>query len=155
MPRKRKSLEQQKRHNTKQEIYERQYQEEKSKVSRVLKTPSWLNTEAVAVFEKIVELLNSIEVLDDLDVSLLAVYCDAYARVQKLSKIIDMQGYTVEKVSGSNITIVPNPNIKTLNDMQKTMIQSATKLGLLSIDRTKLIVNIPKKEEEDPFNDFI
>ncbi|CAM3411938.1 phage terminase small subunit P27 family [Pseudostreptobacillus hongkongensis] len=155
MARPRKPLELQKRNNTKAEIEERKFQEENSKVSRNLKAPNWLNKNSKKIFEETVKLINSIEVLDDLDVSILSMYSDAYSRVQELTKLVDTEGYTVIKETKAGNMVIANPNLKTLKDMQKTVLDCAVKLGLNSIDRTKLIKYNPPKEELDEFSEFL
>lgn len=155
MARPRKPIALQTRNNTKLEIEERKFQEENSKVSRNLKPPNWLNEKAKVIFNDVVSLLNTIEVLDDLDVSILSMYSDAYYRVQVLTKLIDKEGYTIVKESKTGNQIIANPNLKTLKDMQKTVLDCAVKLGLNSIDRSKLISYKPNTEEIDEFKDLL
>lgn len=151
----RKPLEMQTRKGTKAEKEERKFQEEHSKVERTFKVPEWLNDRARKKYFEIIELINTIGVLDDLDVPLLAIYCDSYARIEELAELIDKEGYTVIKESKAGIQSIANPNLKTLKDMQKTVLDCAVKLGLNSIDRTKLIKVVPKQEEVDEFKDLL
>lgn len=155
MARPRKALSLQKRNNTKEEINERKFQEEKSKVSRKLEAPDWLNVGAKKVFLEVVELINIVEVLDDLDVSLLAIYSDSYNRVKELTTLIDFEGYTIIKETKAGVVRVANPNLKSLKDMQKTVLDCAVKLGLNSIDRTKLVTYNPTEDDNDEFKEFM
>lgn len=155
MARPRKALALQTKNLTKAEIEERTYQEEHSKVNREFKLPTWLNKKAREIFKETVEMLNTIDVLDDLDVSLLAIYSDAYARVQEVTQLIDKEGYTIIKETKGSTVAVANPNLKTLKEQQKTVLDTAVKLGLTSIDRTKLVKYNPKEVEKDEFADFI
>lgn len=155
MARPRKRLEDQKRNNTKKEIEERQFQEENSKVIRTLETPPWLNERAKEFFLKTKFLLDEIEVLDDLDIPVLATYCDTYIRIQDLTKELDEQGYILYKKTKETIIPIPNPNVAILKNLHKSLLDCASKLGLNSIDRTKLIQFLPKDKEDDPFEKFI
>ena len=81
MGRPRKALSEQKGNRTKAEIADRKYQEEESKVNRNLVPPNWLNDKARDIFENIVVELNEKKLLDNLDIPLLAIYSDSYARL--------------------------------------------------------------------------
>lgn len=151
MARPRKSLENQLGHRTKEEKEIRKFQEEESRVGRNLEPPKWLNKNARDIFNLLVVELNEKELLDNLDIPLLAIYSDSYARVQELTKKIDVEGYIVEREKG----IAKNPNLDTLKIMQKTVLDYAVRLGLNSIDRTKLINYKPKNEEVDPFEPLL
>ena len=90
-----------------------------------------------------------------MDIPLLAIYSDSYARLQELTNIIDSHGYTINKMTKLGVVVVKNPNVDTLKLLQKTVLDYAVRLGLNSIDRTKLITNKPPEEEEDPFEAYI
>ena len=155
MGRPRKALSEQKGNRTKAEIADRKYQEEESKVNHNLVLPNWLNEKARDIFENIVVELNEKKLLDNLDIPLLAIYSDSYARLQELTNIIDSHGYTINKMTKLGVVVVKNPNVDTLKLLQKTVLDYAVRLGLNSIDRTKLITNKPPEEEEDPFEAYI
>lgn len=155
MARPRKRLEAQTGHRTKEEKREREKQEELTKVSRNLKAPKWLNEEAVKIFNETVKLLNSIQVLDDLDVPLLSAYSDCYARLQKTASTLDIEGYKVIKESKNGSVEIVNPTVKVYIDLQKTLRDLSVKLGINSIDRTKLVQVDVKADEEDVFSKFL
>lgn len=81
MGRPRKALSEQKGNRTKAEISDRKYKEEEAKVNRNLVPPNWLNDKARDIFENIVVELNEKKLLDNLDIPLLAIYSDSYARL--------------------------------------------------------------------------
>ncbi|WP_197034421.1 phage terminase small subunit P27 family [Streptobacillus canis] len=118
--------------------------------------PGWLNEKSKVIFYDIVSELDEKELLDNLDLPLLSIYCDAYARVQELTNLIDKEGYIIFRMNDKgSVTTSKNPNVDILKLMQKTVLDYAVRLGLNSIDRTKLITTKPKDEEVDPFETFI
>ena len=54
----------------------------------MLKAPDWLSEDALIVWKSVVKRLKGIELLDNLDTELLAVYCDAYVNYRKASKAL-------------------------------------------------------------------
>lgn len=155
MARPRKALSAQTSHLTKEEKMLREHQEKESRVGRNLVPPKWLNNKAVEIFNSIVDEIDGKELLDNLDIPLLAIYSDSYARLQELTSIIDIEGYTFLKVTNQGTVVVKNPNVDTLKLLQKTVLDYAVRIGLNSIDRTKLITSKPPTEELDPFENYI
>lgn len=78
------------KHWTKDEVESRaQAEEQASRKTRVrMKPPDWLaeNPEALRVWKEIIRKLKGIELLDNLDTELLAVYCDAIVTYREFSK---------------------------------------------------------------------
>ena len=82
---------------TKKEIYKRKKNEEKLKISsNNLKAPSWLEPGAKKNFKRIVELMEPTGILSDVDVDILAIYCDTYydylsykRKIRKTGNMID------------------------------------------------------------------
>ena len=65
-----------------------------------------------------------------MDIPLLAIYSDSYARLQELTNIIDSHGYTINKMTKLGVVVVKNPNVDTLKLLQKTVLDYAVRLGL-------------------------
>lgn len=80
-----------------------------------------MNEKARDIFENIVVELNEKKLLDNLDILLLAIYSDSYARLQELTNIIDSHGYTINKMTKLGVVVVKNPNVDTLKLLQKTV----------------------------------
>ena len=140
-----------KKHLTKAEIANRQAQEERYKAGReqLMTPPAWLSPIAVREFKRIVEIANDVDFLDNLDVSILAVYCSSYAQVIDAEKHIQEEGAVV--ISALDRPVV-NPYVGVRDKAEQKMIQCSAKLGLATIDRLKLMA--PEKTEKKKENKF-
>ena len=123
----------------------RQVAESKIKIDRKqLETgaPSWLSDGAAQEYNRVVREAGKIGLLDNLDMVVLAIYADNYARYVTASIEMRRSGLTVE----GKFADVPSPYVA-IADKAATQIQKcSTKLGLATTDRLKLIV--PEKEEK-------
>lgn len=131
----------------KQKIKNRQEQETKLKLGRKqLETgaPEWLDEKAAEEYIRVVKEASEINLLDNLDLSTLAIYADNYSRYIKCAKEMSAKGITIENAD----RILPSPYVM-IADKAATQIQKCSaKLGLATTDRLKLIV--PTKEPEKP-----
>lgn len=135
MPTPPKRLENTRKHWTNQEIAARERAEQGLQRSTrvVLRAPAWLNDDARRVWDGVKRKLRGIDLLDNLDTELLAIYCDAVAQYQ---------------------VIVQN---KPLSDEQTKQAQSwarlvasyAEKLGLSPNSRARLAKKKAEREAPD------
>ncbi|WP_455256639.1 phage terminase small subunit P27 family [Peptoniphilus asaccharolyticus] len=132
----------------KEKIKARKEQEKKIKLERdQLIAPSWLNEEAKEEFERVVTEAESIELLDNLDLGILAIYCNAYAAYVDISIQIQSRGYLAIRETRHDEYETVSPLLQAQEKYVKQIMQCSTKLGLATTDRLKLIV--PKKEESE------
>lgn len=132
----------------KEKIKARKEQEKKIKLERdQLIAPSWLNEEAKEEFERVVIEAESIELLDNLDLGILAIYCNAYASYVDISIQIQNKGYLAKRETRHDEYDTVSPLLQAQEKYVKQIMQCSTKLGLATTDRLKLIV--PKKEESE------
>lgn len=132
----------------KEKIKARKEQEKKIKLERdQLIAPSWLNEEAKEEFERVVSEAESIELLDNLDLGILAIYCNAYAAYVDISIQIQSRGYLAIRETRHDEYETVSPLLQAQEKYVKQIMQCSTKLGLATTDRLKLIV--PKKEESE------
>ena len=131
----------------KQKIKNRQEQESKIKLRRdklEIGAPEWLDEEARTEYSRVVEEAGKINLLDNLDLSTLAIYADNYSRYIKCAKAMATGGIVVDVGD----RLFPSPYV-VIADKAATQIQKcSTKLGLATTDRLRLIV--PTKEEVKP-----
>ena len=131
----------------KQKRKNRQEQEGKIKLQRdklEAGAPEWLDEDARAEYNRVVEEAGKINLLDNLDLSTLAIYADNYSRYVKCAKAMATGGIVVDVGD----RILPSPYV-VIADKAATQIQKcSTKLGLATTDRLRLIV--PTKEEVKP-----
>lgn len=126
----------------KKEKLNRKIQEEKIKLDRAgLEPPSFLSAKGKKEFKRVVEEAGKIDLLDNLDLSILAIYCNSYSNYIEISRQIEKKEPDMRFASEGRI----NPLINAQEKYAKQIMQCSTKLGLATTDRLKLIV--PTKEE--------
>lgn len=110
-----------------------------------VKPPVWLGKKAKALFRKLVKDLESTELLTNVDVETLAVYCDAVERYAQATQEIEATGITVV---GSQGTPVQNPAVLVASKYAGIIAKCASKLGLDPASRASLAIpkESPKKE---------
>lgn len=129
----------------KEKIKERQEQESKIKLdNKNLKAPAYLSETAKIEFTRVVEEASKIDTLDNLDLSILAIYSSAYAQYLEITEEIQNMGQGFRYVTADNKI---SPLINAQDKIIKQIMTCSSKLGLATTDRLKLIV--PKKEESE------
>ena len=143
MARPRKTLAATKKNLTKAEIEQKQEQEERIKIDREnLAAPNYLTEKAKAEFERVVREAKKIEIFDNLDLSILAIYSSAYAQYLEITEEIQKMDQAYRYITEDNKI---SPLINAQDKIIKQIMTCSSKLGLATTDRLKLIV--PKKEE--------
>ncbi|ABQ23669.1 hypothetical protein CKR_P44 (plasmid) [Clostridium kluyveri NBRC 12016] len=134
-----------KNHRTKKEIEKRVKNEEKLKIGHDnVKPPPWLDITAQKEFKRVSELLISVELMTDADVTHLALYCDTYSQYLSYKRQVKKYGmWTGGK---------PNPFIKKMSEMARQLRGFAADLGLSPSARARLAINLEcTDEDEDDF----
>lgn len=143
MARPRKTLAATKKNLTKAEIEQKQEQEERIKIDREnLTAPNYLTEKAKAEFERVVREAKKIEIFDNLDLSILAIYSSAYAQYLEITEEIQKMDQAYRYITEDNKI---SPLINAQDKIIKQIMTCSSKLGLATTDRLKLVV--PKKEE--------
>ena len=126
------------KHWTREEKAARKVSEEliKRKAKRGLYAPSWLSKGALQIWRRVTASVKDIELLDNMDTEILAMYCDAVSEYRKLSQ---------QKLKS-------NDDIKAMQAYSRISISYADKLGLTPSARARLV----KKHADkvlDPFGE--
>lgn len=130
-------------------------QEKKLKLDREgLVIPGWLQDDLLAhnEFVRVVNEAGKIDILDNLDLSILAIYCKAYSSYIECTEHIKQKGYTgigkdgFEKIS---------PYVTAQNKYVEQIFKCSTKLGLATTDRLKLIVPVDDVSEVNKFLKYV
>lgn len=111
--------------------------------SDALSAPDWLSDTAALEFERVVREAKTVGMLDNLDLSVLAVYADNYSRYVQAATYMNIHGPLVTMKTGYEQI---SPWLTVLNQSAKNIFTCSTKLALAVTDRLKLIV--PTKEEK-------
>lgn len=130
----------------------RKIQEEKLRLERdqlESGAPAWLSPFAAVEYMRVVQEAGKVNLLDNLDLAVLAIYADNYDRYIGASRALQRQGLVIMGKHEEK----PSPYIKIANDAAVQIQRCSTKLGLAATDRLKLIV--PTQAEEKPVNKFL
>ena len=131
----------------------RKIQEQSVKIDREqleTEVPKWLSREAAAEYRRVVAEAAKINLLDNLDMSTLAIYANAYAMYVDAATRMSKDGMTIMGPRGAEI---PSPYIAIADKAASQIFRCSTKLGLATTDRLKLIV--PTQAEEREENKFL
>lgn len=153
MARPRKAVSMMKGTITKAERLNREINESKHKVDNdALIPPMWLSHEGKEEFKRVAEEAKKADFLDNLDLSTLAIYADAYAHFIRLSIIIQEQGEVIKTLSANGIEVDKvNPAIIAQSEYVTRIYKASTKLGMATTDRLKLIVPDKTEKKENKF----
>ena len=138
-----------KKHLSKREKELREKQEKAIKVDRNLEVPEALQDDPIAVeeFIRIRDAAEKIDLWDDLDLSVLTIYCKSYSSYLEVTRAIELNGYVVDGKHGERIS----PWVTAQSRYIDTIFRCSAKLGLSTTDRLKIVV--PEAEAEE--NKFI
>lgn len=131
---------------TKAEIEARQEAEKKIRAKNdKIRPPTWLDKLAKREFRKIVKEMEELDLLTNLDVHALAIYCDAYSQYVECTKQIDEEGLMVEYTNkAAETNKVPHPLMTKKKQLHEQMRSLATEFGFTPASRAKLA--IPREE---------
>ena len=129
----------------KQEKLNRKIQEEKIKLDRTQlesKAPFWLDETGAEEFNRVVAEAKKINLWDNLDLTILAIYADNYSRYIAALNLIREHGLTATSRGAFTVS----PYVEVADKAATQILKCSTKLGLSVTDRLKLIV--PTREEK-------
>lgn len=117
-----------------------------------VKPPGWLSNEAKKEFRRVVKELMKTNLVTNLDVDMLAVYCDAYVSYQKCEELIRQEGLIVEYTNKAGETNnIPHPLLTKKKQLFDQMRSIALEFGLTPSARAKLALPKQEPQEKTPF----
>jgi len=134
---------------SKAELQERMNRENaiKPKVNNI-KAPNWLSPFAKKEFKKMVKELLEVELVTNVDVNALALYCDAYDNYVECTRIIQEEGLMVEYTNkAAETNKVPHPLLTKQKGLFEQMKSLSTEFGLTPAARAKIAIPKPVEKE--------
>lgn len=117
-----------------------------------LRAPDWLPDKAALEFERVCRNAAELGMLDNLDLSVLAVYADNYDRYIEASTQLSLHGHVITTDTGY---AMPSPWVSILNQSAKNIFSCSAKLGLAVTDRLKLITPVKEEKSVNKFVRFL
>lgn len=136
-----------KSHLTKEEIEKRKKAETrlKPKADKV-SCPSWLDGVARAEWQRIIGDLKELELVSNLDLTALAMYCDAYSKYRVASELVRKEGPVIEFRNATGaVNQVKHPAVEVMKTMAGIAKSYGAEFGLSFGARARLV---PGPEEE-------
>ena len=151
-----------KKHLTKDEKLLREEKENKlfkdNRVDKIV-PPSWLCKKSKDLFKEISDELIKRDMLSNLDLNCLSLYCDYYIKLLDINKKIKSEGELVEYTNKAGATnLVENPKLKIKNKYFEIVNKLSKELGLTPTARTRFtMLNTQDKEtkRENFYGDFL
>jgi P27 family predicted phage terminase small subunit len=108
-----------------------------------LKCPDWLDDDARKIFEETKRRLKGLHLLDNADVELLGIYCDAVSKYRAASKLLAM-------VDEEGSPLSTPDDLKACQAWARLIAQYAEKLGLTPTARARLAKRKAELGEPEP-----
>lgn len=121
-----------------------------------LKPPRGLSPEAKKEWRRVVKLYRQLdqEVINDLDVNLLAAYCENVAIFQKAETAY--QGEKLAKFDYDGMKWIENPYIRIMDGAAKNIMKAAEQLCMSPVGRARMGVLAAKKQKAaDPMEQYL
>lgn len=133
---------------TKAEIEARQEAEEKFKPNTDnIKPPIWLDAVGKKEWNRVAKELEELNILTNVDIAALGMYCDAYSKYQLATEKINKEGMFVEYTNKAGATnVVEHPAVKAQVKYADLIKKLCGEFGLTPSARAK--ITLPKQEEE-------
>ncbi len=141
-----------KSHLTKEEIEQRQLQEEtldKLKNDKV-KPPTWLGKLGKKVFKDIVLQMKELDILKNVDVYGLAITADAMDKYIQCTIALHTEELSIESETRTGFTMIENPLVKTQRKYADLFHKYSANYGLSPAARLKIVTqNMPEIDPDD------
>ncbi len=98
--------------------------------------PSWLNDEAKAEWDRLVDKMVELGILTEMDMAAFAGYCQSYARWKEAEEFIEKHGTIVKTPSGYWQQI---PQVSIAQTNLKVMLKFCSEFGLTPSSRSRMI----------------
>lgn len=157
MARPKKPVELQRKNLTKQEIEQKKLEESLVNITaKNVKCPSFIKSEiAINEFERLVGLLEEIDILTELDITMLGNYCNCYSRFVEVSQQLDKEDLTIEYTNKAGFTnAIENPKFKVLLKLSKELRDLGNELGINMSSRLKFATIKAEKLNNELENEF-
>lgn len=112
-----------------------------------LRCPKWLDQDARNIFEATKKRLKGLQLLDNADVELLGIYCDAVAKYREASKRLTH--------AGEEGSLVNDEDVKNCQSWARLISAYAEKMGLTPTARARLAKRKAEREPDDPLEQLL
>ena len=135
-------------HWTKEQIEQKKYEESLIKIDdKNIKAPNWLKDRvAKQEFKRLVVLLEKIDIICELDITTLGLYCQTYAKLVEIVKELEQEELLV---NGK-----PNPKVKMQLQLSEELRKLGNELGISLSSRLKFATSKAEQERDEIKDEF-
>lgn len=148
-----------KTHLTKDQIEKRREQEKSLRpATDRIDPPDWLDEDATEEWNRVVEELKTLDLMTNLDVLSLAIYCDSVSKYMQATENIKDNGLTYTYMTATGQRKAVNPDVTAQQQYANQIRAFCSEFGLTPSSRLKLVVptkdDKPKNKAEQMFGDI-
>ena len=148
MARPKKPLDNMTGHWTKEQIEQKKYEENLIKIDdKNIKAPNWLKDRvAKQEFKRLVALLEKIDIICELDITTLGLYCQTYAKLVEIVKELEQEELVIDGK--------PNPKVKMQLQLSEELRKLGNELGISLSSRLKFATSKAEQERDEVKDEF-
>lgn len=123
-----------------------------------LKVPAFLENDEIASaeFKRVIDNYKEIGLLDNLDLTVLAGYANAYSHYVRAVEDTQKRGDMISRTDKKGVELLyQNPSVKIADTYYAQMLKASLKLGLTSVDRLKLVDADSIKRGKNKFTELL
>ena len=135
-------------HWTKEQIEQKKYEENLIKIDdKNIKAPNWLKDRvAKNEFKRLVGLLEKIDIICELDITTLGLYCQTYAKLVEIVKELEQEELVIDGK--------PNPKMKMQLQLSEELRKLGNELGITLSSRLKFATSKAEQERDQIKDEF-
>ena len=140
---------------TKAEIEARQQAEEQFKPNTDnIKPPIWLDAVGKKEWNRVAKELEELNILTNVDIAALGMYCDAYSKYQLATEKINKEGMFIEYTNKAGATnMIEHPAVKAQVKYADLIKKLCSEFGLTPSARAKITLPRQHEEKEETLED--
>lgn len=125
-----------------------------------LTPPDFIEKDSIALakFNSLIKELSEVDIINNVDIDLLAVYSDCWSKYVRATKLLALQDLVEEQENKMGMLVkTQNPYIKIQNTYSDKMMKISNLFGLSPADRSKIAHLNPseKNEQTDPLMELL
>jgi len=146
-----------KRVPTKLKVLKGTYREDRSIKDEIFpdpnipEAPDFLSKEALIEWGRITVQLSKLNLLTEIDMAALALYCQAWGRIVKYEKVVAEKG-ELYKTQNGNVQL--SPAMWVVNKAYEQVYKFLSEFGMSPAARAKVSVNDANKQAENPYKKY-
>ena len=148
MARPKKALDNMTGHWTKAEIQQKKYEENLIKIDdKNITCPKWVKGKVARnEFNRLVALLEKIDIICELDITTLGLYCQTYAKLVEIVKELEQEELVIDGK--------PNPKVKMQLQLSEELRKLGNELGITLSSRLKFATSKAEQERDEVKDEF-